>query len=289
MWQYNTNELYHHGVLGMKWGVRRYQNTDGTLTAAGKKRYQIHRGDSNFTKWVKKRRKASDDAKIEKINQRKADKEAKKASEKEIKEYKKLSKKDPSKMTNEELAKHIVRLQTEKQTLSLRDDIKKLSPYKEEGKKFVEKNPGFRKHFAENAVKPALTNAGKDLLTTYFKNVGGKLMGLNKDEMDASTKMLKDMAEKAGYKKTIASSKLIEKQAEEKEAMVAKSKAEQRTAEAKAKKAEAEAKAAVEAAKRTAKANYTTSVSSPSFSSNVSSGESFVRQYSWDDYYDDWV
>lgn len=33
------NELYHHGILGQKWGVRRYQNPDGTLTEAGKKHY----------------------------------------------------------------------------------------------------------------------------------------------------------------------------------------------------------------------------------------------------------
>lgn len=33
------NELMHYGVMGMKWGIRRYQNPDGTLTAAGRKRY----------------------------------------------------------------------------------------------------------------------------------------------------------------------------------------------------------------------------------------------------------
>ena len=61
MWQYNYTSDYicHWGVKGQKWGVRRYQNPDGTLTPAGKQRYKEYKSD-NKTRRVLSRHVAAD-------------------------------------------------------------------------------------------------------------------------------------------------------------------------------------------------------------------------------------
>lgn len=46
-----SNELMHYGKKGQKWGVRRYQNKDGTLTEAGKKRYARDAREKEFNKY----------------------------------------------------------------------------------------------------------------------------------------------------------------------------------------------------------------------------------------------
>ena len=43
-------ELYHHGIKGQKWGVRRYQYADGTYTPAGRKRYGVSQ-NAEWSAW----------------------------------------------------------------------------------------------------------------------------------------------------------------------------------------------------------------------------------------------
>ena len=71
MWQYNytpsSDELYHHGIIGMKWGIRRYQNPDGSLTPAGRRKLE-----KQDAKWAKKKS-SKITAQAKKLSQRELD------------------------------------------------------------------------------------------------------------------------------------------------------------------------------------------------------------------------
>ena len=101
MENYTYDELYHWGIKGMKWGVRRYQNKDGTLTPAGKKREKTR--NDRFEEKTK-RDNWSDDAKTAAEISRKSVKQMSNAELRKLnertqleKQYAQLNKKDISK------------------------------------------------------------------------------------------------------------------------------------------------------------------------------------------------
>ena len=169
------NELYHHGTKGMSWGKRLYQYKDGSLTPLGRLRY------GNKTNM-----RAAEKAKAKKIADKKAKKESSDASKKENKPI--------SEMTDEELQKYINRMTIEKQAYNLQKEVAAFNPQKvSAGKKFVN-------DLWDKTIHPALSDAGKNLMSDYLKKVGKKYLGLDEEK----EKSLKELAEESTYKKTIA-------------------------------------------------------------------------------------
>ena len=84
-----NDELYHHGVKGMKWGVRRYQNKDGSLTTAGKKK--------EYKKSLKSDKKIRRDLELKTYDSARFANAYSKKSKSYSKKYEKAIAKDPTK------------------------------------------------------------------------------------------------------------------------------------------------------------------------------------------------
>lgn len=152
MSEYYITELQHHGIPGMRWGIRRYQNKDGSLTAAGRRR------EAKLDKQMGKYAKKYHEIKRKKLT---GDNEP----ENKPKTIKDLS--------NEELKARTTRLNLEKDYLNAIKNRKDAEPPKR-----VSKGKEFAINFMKEKVAPSALSIGED----YIKDK----LGLNSKSKESA-------------------------------------------------------------------------------------------------------
>ena len=188
----DNQELLHWGIKGMKWGQRRFQNKDGTLTAAGKKRYNKEMARLREEDKILKNKEATK-AKLDKLESKRAEVEARKKAlenkpdkpEKKHRLKKKSKDSEPKRtikdLSDEELSAMVRRLELEKRYRDL--NPKQVSA----GKKFL-----------TETVLPKATKSITDVASEYATKKAKEYLGLDKKD---STQELKKAVEKLDLNK----------------------------------------------------------------------------------------
>ena len=171
---YEPYELTHWGIKNMKWGIRRFQNKDGSLTPEGGKRYNgsdyqprksLGQKISDYKK-ASAKKKQLEKARAARAEKKRAEEEAEAKAEQRKKDVEsgKIKAKD---LTSDELRDRINRMNDEKRYKQLMEETGHTSAIETYGKQFAKK-------MWDQAIVPAVTEAGKELVKKAILDVSKK-------------------------------------------------------------------------------------------------------------------
>lgn len=169
-----NDELYHYGVKGMKWGIRRTPEQLGHVTK------KARNTAASVSKAVGSAAKKAGSAVAKAASESKQRREAKKKHAEEVKRTQRNSKKKISELTNDELRERIQRMELEQR-------YRQLTPQQKS------KGQAFLSTVGNQVIKPAATNAARQYLEKQLKNA----LGLNDSGNNDPLKKLREEADRA--------------------------------------------------------------------------------------------